>query len=265
MASSIWATEAALFADFKVWVERSGWVFYAETGGWDAVLVRPADGFQIGVEGKLSVNAKVLCQVLEHDHGYDSGGPDCWAILAPREKTVSGLSTIARRLGVVIIGASPPDNWRRSKGPVFEPELPDLNDRFSLRNDAARWSWPEHAPDTRIKLPDYVPDVQAGRPSPQALTPWKVGALKVMVVLELQGHITRADFKALGMDYRRWVQFWLTKPRGPDGAFIQTLNWIECAATPDFRRQHPTNYAQVMAARAKWLPAALIHLAERPA
>lgn len=263
MAASIWATEAALFADFRIWVEGQGWVFYAETGGWDAILVRAEDGFQIGVEGKLSVNAKVLCQVLEHDHTYNDGAPDCWAILAPREKTVGGLSMIARRLGVVIIGASPPESWKRPKVPTFEPKLPERNDRFATRDEFRSWNWPEHFPDARIKLPDYIPDVSAGRPSPQALTTWKVGALKVMVVLELQGHITRADFKALNMDYRRWVQFWLTKPAKPGGGYVDTLNWYACRATPDFAGQHPLNYAQIKADRAKWLPPALIHLAAK--
>jgi hypothetical protein len=263
MASKLWDTEAALFVDFKAWVEAQDWLFYAETGGWDAVLVRPVDGFQIGVEGKLSINAKVLCQALAHDHYWDGGiGPDCVAILAPAEKTVSGLATIARRLGVVVIGAAPAPSWQRSKLPVFKPELPTTRDRWSLRDDYAHDAWPEHFPDARVTLPDYIPDTVAGRPSPTPLTPWKVGALKVMVVLELQGHITRADFKALGLDYRRWVQFWLTKPRKPGGGFVDTLNWYECGATPKLRTMHPVNYKQVKAARGKWLPAPLIHLAK---
>lgn len=66
MASkSPWSRETDLVADFAAFAQRSGWVAYPETGEWDLLIVRPEDGFQIGIEAKLSLNAIVLAQVLE--------------------------------------------------------------------------------------------------------------------------------------------------------------------------------------------------------
>lgn len=273
MSSSLWATEAAMVADFTAWAARQGWVVYAETCSWDLVLVRPEDGFQIGVEAKLSLNAKVLCQVLEHDGYWKPGeGPDCRAVLAPREKTPNGLAMIARRLGIVFIEGSGPQEYAfpRHTGPRFIPELPDIKGPWSaLRDEFERGAWPEIHPDRRLKLPDYIPDVVGGHPSPVTLTQWKIGALKVMVILEIQGHITRADFTAMKMDSRRWTQFWLGKEEPPADAEnrFQLMRadprWFETKGCPDFRGQHPTNYQQIKDDRAKWLPPALAHLVEK--
>lgn len=257
-AKPTWATEAAMVADFVAWVSRQGvgnrnrpdepWTVYAETCGWDLVLVR-ADGFQIGVEAKLSLNAKVLCQALAHDRYARAGtGPDCHAVLVPAAKAVNGLDLIAARLGITVICASPARDTpylRTSGRPTFRPDLPGRKEHLYDWHDPR---WYERCPDHRLKLPDYVPDVEGGHPSPVALTNWKVAALKAAIILETRGRLTRADFKHLSLSPTRWTQFWLRS----DGAG----GWLATEALPDFKSQHPVNYEQIRADAAKWMPPA---------
>jgi hypothetical protein len=243
-----WETEAAMVTDFCVLATHRGWTPYAETCGWDILLVREADGFQIGIEAKLSLNAKVLVQVLEHDRWRAEEGPDCHAVLVPRPKSVNGLQTIAARLGIVVIEGGGPAKYSAWKGSTFGPELPDLRGGlYEYRED-----WPERCPDRRHKLPDYVPDVTGGHSAPIKLTEWKIAALKAQIIMEMRGAITRGDFKALRLSPSRWTQFWLKSNR--EGGWIQTSNM------PDFKAQHPANYEQIKADWPKWsagLPAVL--------
>lgn len=243
-----WASEQAMVADFTAWAIHSGWVAYAETEGWDILLVRPSDDFQIGVEAKMSLNATVVCQVLSRDNQYRRGyGPDCRAVLVPAAKSVNGMATICRHLGIVVIKGSAPDSYSKWKGAQFEPRLPD-NDRYSSRSELDDYSgWPELCPDTRCKLPDYVPDVIGGAPAPVSLSHWKVKAIKLMIILEARGFITRDDCKALDIDSSRWMAppfSWLKMGE-------EKGQWVSYAE-PNFKRQHPTNYAQIKADYSKW-------------
>lgn len=251
--SPAWDSEAAMVAAFIAWAAHHGWVAYAETAGWDVVLVRPSDGFQIGVEAKLSLNVKVLCQVVEHDHAYGSGqGPDCWAVLVPGAKAVNGLATLARRLGIVIVTGWSPTSWKVADNLVFRPDLPAVDERWDglCDDDEYRsYAWPERCPDQRIVLPDYIPDVVAGASGPIKLTTWKVKAIKIAVILEARGWVTRSDFKALAIDYRRWIHTWI-KPLG-DG------RWAAGDSMPDFRAQHPVNFEEIRADLPRWLPATI--------
>lgn len=241
-----WKAETDLVADFSDHATKCGWVVYAETAGWDLLLVRPADGFQIGVEAKLSLNATVLCQILSRETSYGRGvGPDCRAALVPAKKTVNGLTTIARHLGIVVIEGHEPDRWNKARAPNFSPGLPDEKHAWS-RSELGHGEWPELCPDQRHALPDYVPDVVGGKAAPVALTQWKIKALKVVVTIEAAGAVTRADFKALGIDPSRWTQYWL-KSNGEGG-------WVPKPTTPDFKAQHPVNYEQIKADIAKWGP-----------
>ena len=63
-----------------------GWVPYAETGSFDILLVRALDGFQIGIQAKLRLNAKVIRQACEGGRAATVmvPNPDCHAILVPR-------------------------------------------------------------------------------------------------------------------------------------------------------------------------------------
>lgn len=242
----VFANEAELCARFIANLPE-GWRAYPETEGFDIVLVRLADGFQIGVEAKLKLNAKVVCQAAEAVQEWRStdAGPDCRAALVPHG-VGTDFAEVCRLLGITVIymraDEGKGDGWTSQP---FSPQLPS-EDRSWLARD-----WFERCPDKRLPLPDWVPDVAAGCAAPVALTRWKVKAIKVAVILEKRGYVTRADFKRLDLSMSRWCipgARWLRQD-GKGG-------WIAGPDLPDFRAQHPTNFAEIEVDYEKWSPEA---------
>lgn len=219
------------------------WTPYAETAGWDILLVSQHDGTQVGIEAKLKLNVEVLNQCI--DATYDKSaatGPDFRAILVPGDAAQNGVGNLATRLGVAVIRQTPPrfNSWS-SKFDAFDPELPLIGPEAWSRLDWTNW-----LPNDRHKLPEYVPDVMAGDSAPNQLSDWKIQAIKIIAILH-ERPVTRADFSALRINHQRWFQFWLEKT--PDG-------WVRCAKTPKFDEVHPTIFAQVVADKEKWMPKA---------
>lgn len=256
--TSPWKLEAELCADFIRTAEAQGWVAYAECGGWDILLVRPSDGYQIGIEAKLQLNATVLCQAMDGEDGfYERPGPDFRAILVPEVKTVNGLKAIARRLGITVIEGTKRswevygrEGWVTKEEILFSPALPGAHQNVWHED------WIERCPDERVKLPEFVPDVVAGDSGPVQLTDWKIKALKVIAILEVWGSVTRADFRALKIDPTRWTQHWL-RSDGNGG-------WVKAERPrlqmPNFKNQHPVVYAKIIETFPEWskaLPARL--------
>jgi hypothetical protein len=214
------------------------WIPYAETGGWDILLVRVKDGFQIGIQAKLVLNISVINQCLEHWYSPKEIGPDCRGVLVPPYKG-SEFQSICQYLGLTIINVFPADARR------FEPNLP------TMKHGTQNPRWHEWCPLERNPLPCYVPDVVAGRSSPVQLTQWKIKALKVVALLEIRGFVLRSDFKHLGLDPRRWT--------ARDGWLVTSLEgYVAGRRTPDFAKQHPTVYAQIKSDFKKWAPPALV-------
>jgi hypothetical protein len=234
--------EAELCAAFIAALPKE-WTAYPETGGFDILLVRAADGFQIGVEAKLRLNAKVICQAAEYvGHYYvDSAGPDCRAVLIPEGVSVD-LAALCPLIGVSVISMSPEEDLGYAdlkRPPRFRPNLP----RHDHEWDNSKWF--ELCPAKRIELPDYVPDVTAGDSAPVALTDWKIRAIKIAVTLERRGFVTRQDFAHFRISMSRWTQCeWLLK----DGSG----GWIAGPYLPDFHAQHPVNFPQIEADYEKW-------------
>lgn len=218
------------------------WTVYPETCGFDIFLVRKSDGFQIGIEAKLRLSAKVIAQAAEGIKTWyvDKTGPDCRAVLVPQ--SVGGdLSDVCRLLGISVIRMyEPVDYGRRSR--QFSPDLP--------KPDSGYWDdeyWFEFAPAKRMKVPDYVPDVVAGDSCPVALTEWKIKAIKLHITMKKRGFLSRQDFKFFQVSISRWIcpySGWLVKNR--DGA------WVEGENLPDFKSQHPKNYDEIEADYEVW-------------
>ena len=236
----IFKTEADLCAAFIAWakteagrrswgVETPAWTPYAETAGWDILLVG-ADGTQIGVQAKLKFNLKVIAQTIPERwaHWHDVG-PDYRAVLVPENDGTA--DQICAALGIMLFAPG-----RRSYG--FDGDGREFTPSLNLEHSQGWHYW---SPRKRCELPEFVPDVPAGASGPVQLTKWKIAALRVVATLEVRGFVTRADFQRLGVDPRRWT--------GPGG-------WIVPGAVPgqyvrgpslDFDAQHPTVYAQVLA------------------
>lgn len=218
---------------------RDGWVAYHETAGWDLLLVNPA-GLQVGFEAKLSLNAKVLEQALP-GVWTDTNGPDYRAVLVPADSCQHHLTTIARHLGIVVVTVTPGKREPYStRYPHFHPSLPDESYSWLHRD------WPNWCPVERCKLPEYVPDVTGGKAAPVQLSPWKIKAVKLLILLERHGSVSRRDMKALGISPTRWTDHYagFLSP-GPEG-------YVRNTRTPDLRAQHPTNWAQIEADFDRW-------------
>jgi len=216
------------------------WTAYPETAGFDLLLVRN-DGAQIGVEAKLSMNTRVVAQIIE-SRGSQGVGPDYRAILVPSRQR-SEIDVVTDYLGITVITIDPRPHWRRvGDRHEFTPPLPG----GSWSHD----SWHEQMPTRRCDLPEYVPDVAAGVPAPIKLTDWKIGALKIVAIMESRGFVTRSDFKALRVDHRRWTapgNGWLARDHDRGG-------YVAGKYLPDFKGHHPDVYRQIVADAEKWMP-----------
>lgn len=204
MRAPTFESEAAMCAQFCDWLKLKGWTPYAETAGWDVLAVAP-DGFQIGVQAKMSLNPAVVCQALEDDHwlGASNIGPDCRAVLAPASKTQNGLTRICLALGVTVIKAiGPGDLTKRGMvggQPAFTPELPSARDPWKMR------AWFDMCTAERHQLPEYVPDVVAGASGPVQLTDWKVRAIKLVAgkMPDFKAQHPR-NFDEIAADFEKW-------------------------------------------------------------
>jgi hypothetical protein len=231
-------TEVALCAAFIAAIDKRAWTPYAETAGWDILLVRKVDGFQIGVQAKLVFNLDVINQTIEDDYShYRKEGPDCRAILVPETK--QRLATICAYIGVTVVAVYGP-RPKNVFGMDFDPALPRVDGGRDRGDD-----WFEWCPTSRHKLPEYVPDVAAGSSAPIQLTEWKVSAIKIAIILEQRGYLTRQDFRDVGIDHRRWLTptGWL---KVDEGRYVR-------GGMPDFKGQHPKVYEKIKADAAKWM------------
>jgi hypothetical protein len=247
VTSDLFKTEAEMVEtwlrrEFKAANHRGDWLVYPETAGWD-LLIAHKDGYQVGVEAKLSLNAKVLDQALTGQHStYGRDGPDYRAVLVPEGKIQLHLGHIAEAIGIRVLTVHKP-----SRGVSYGLSLPDESSSYSR--------WPNWMPSERCLLPDYVPDVAAGMSAPVQLTDWKIRAIKLMLVLERRGTVTRADMKAIGISPTRWCDHHLGfLDPGPG------RNYVRGKATPDLKAQHPVNWAQIEADMPKWLAALKIEI-----
>ena len=267
--------EAALCRTFIAALPE-GWIAYPETAGFDILLVRAADGAQVGVEAKMTLNAKVLLQAVEgiySGHGREYGGaPDFRAALVPQGAAGAEMKCIARYLGVTVIECREPFNldaeveakmqrylgWSESPETArryaesdvkrdwkpFSPELPE----------AGKHQWREvfadFCPAERCKVPDYIPDVVAGASGPSQLSEWKIKAIKICIILERRGWVAVSDFQHIGIDRKRWLDMgWLSGREGFRGHYVAGRFAL------DLRRAHPVNYGQIEADYEKWKPA----------
>lgn len=215
------------------------WQAYPETAGFDILLVRKEDGFQIGIEAKLKLNGKVICQVAEESSKWyvTRPGPDCRAVLVPDDAS-GELGGICRLLGITVIRQNYTVESVKKRRTDYEgwdcihPPLPRLHRDWSDDH------WHEFAPAERCHVPAYVPDVICGDKAPVMLTHWKIAAIKIVVTLEKLGYVTRHHFKHYDISMSRWTQgHWIMKGDG--------LRWVKGRDIPDLKAQHPKNYVEI--------------------
>ncbi|MHC8403530.1 hypothetical protein ACYZTX_29930 [Pseudomonas sp. MDT1-17] len=224
-----------------------GWTCYPEAAGFD-VLVVHQDGRQIGVEAKLTLNAKVADQILpgNGDDYYGRPGPDHRLVIVSRITDASAvIAKMLHRLGVKVM--SPRQNWERTGYEhTFDLRhsllIDETGDTLFGRERLFDWS-----PAERCWVPALVTDLPAGVPAPVRLTPWKEAALKVIALMRSQGFVTAKQIAAHGIGATSWTQ-----PAGSKPAWLAkgTIRgqWVETEHMPAFDKQHPSMYAHAVEA-----------------
>ena len=237
------ATEADLCAAFIAALGPE-WTAYAETAGWDILLSRKEDACQIGIQAKLRLNAKVMAQAVESRWASERPGPDYRAILVPWDQA-NELADLAPYCGLTVLRVSRRAAYRQTE---IYPQLPLPSDLYRSGDD-----WYEMMPISRCKLPEYIPDSVAGSPSPVQLTRWKIAAMRLCILLDRTGYLVREDFKAQGIDIRRWIgEKWL---QSSAAGFVAGPN------LPAFRANHPRVWGEIEADENKWRRAAPLMVA----
>jgi hypothetical protein len=245
-------TEAVLCAAYQDFARASGWLVYPETAGFDMLLVRPEGhphaGTQIGVEAKLKLNAKVVDQILDVtpcDVRWEQG-PDYRVVLVADPGRASGLARLLSRCGVTTV-APVVEKYSHPVTRVWPDEERCWRGGWYVLGNHAETPWTDLNPTHRCELPEFIPTVPAGVPSPVQLSRWKIGALRVLALLELHGSVTNPDIKKCGCDPSVWTRApnrWLDP--------VERGRFARSDRLPRFDLQHPDIYAQILEeARAK--------------
>jgi hypothetical protein len=198
---------------FRHCAEQQGWTVYPEVSSWDLVLVWEHDdrcmdpphwkgrdpvfmirrGDQVAVEAKARSKLDAFAQAIDR-RPSGSRGPDFIALLAP--SWTSSHKTIAHELGFLLFDSShyvPVEASRRR-----------LGGSSSLVKDIRYFDKNRLVYGDKMWVPPVVSSMGAGVPSPSALTPWRVKALKMCGLLRSRGHVTSGDFKLIGLSFARW-------------------------------------------------------------
>lgn len=249
MTAKIFETEADLCKVFCDSVSAGGdWNVYAETAGFDILLAHKTFDWQIGIEAKLALNAKVLTQILPSRWSNNLVGPDFRAVLVPEGKA-TGLAPVCDYLGITVIQCRHEthiDQRATRYGVIpYRPVLPDPKFQYDISRD---YGWFEWSPWQRCALPEYIPDVAAGLPSPRQLSEWKIKAIKLAILMESRA-VHRSDFEHLKLSPSRWTAKWSGWLRKEPG-----VGWVPGSDMPDFKAQHPEPYARIAADFEKWKP-----------
>lgn len=229
------ATEAALCAAFIAWVSKTCPEVrcYAEWAGWDILLVYP-QGYQLGIQAKLRLNADVIAQAAPQ-YDFEAIGPDYRGVLVPGW---NAMAAVADRCGLIVFR----HYYRYREADDFGPHLTshrESDTRFCDRDEPPS-GWLDWNPKERHDLPPTVTDAVAGSPCPVSLTPWKLGALDVLAHLAVHGAITTKRIRELGVNPSRWTECRWLEPGDQRGV------WVRGEKCPGFDKQHPTAYAHAL-------------------
>lgn len=227
-----------------------GWLCYPEACGFDVLAVHD-DGRQIGIEAKMTVNAKVADQILPSRSADYFGlpGPDYRLVIVSKITDAgAGIVKMLERQGVRVIV---PQVSRTANGHEFSfstsSMFPEAIGKVPTYGDQYLFDW---NPAERCRVPSHVNTNPAGVRSPVQLTPWKESALKILSLMRSQGFITAKQIAHHGHGVSRWTQHnggkhsWLVK-----GAVRG--QWVECEHMPAFDLQHPDAYRSAVEALAR--------------
>ena len=200
-AKAAWPTEADMMGALVADARRLGFSCYPETMGHDLILRAPAgreaNGLETGdlivVEGKLRANLTVLRQAMPPFRRRWWSGTRGAAFYAVAVPSCDGdFTVIAAGLGIVVILVPPPDvTAARARSFGRSERLPPTLFESLPWDEGFRTGLPPWEADL---LPV---EMASGAPSPRAVTPWKVDAVKLCVAAAARGGVLQSDdFKA---------------------------------------------------------------------
>lgn len=224
----------------------TNWTCYPEAGGFDILAVHE-DGRQIGIEAKLSLNAKVAEQILPHprDAFACKAGPDYRLVIVSKITTAS--AGIARMLEMLGIRVMAPRLARLSMhGDEFT--FGEMYELLEACGRKSAYGYPylhDWNPERRCAVPSVLEALPAGVPAPVQITPWKESALRVIALMRRQGFITVKQIADFGLGVTVWTQ-----PVGAKPAWLKKGSvrgtWLETENMPAFDKQHPALYDLAM-------------------
>jgi hypothetical protein len=217
-----------------------GWRCYPETAGFDILAVHE-DGRQIGVEGKLTLNAKVAEQILPkaNEDFWEKPGPDYRLVIV--SKITDASAGIARMLEMYGILVLLPTLTRTRRGDELIFTFRDILEAHGYVSTQGRPYLFDWNPMVRCTLPRLLQTLPAGVPSPIKLTPYKEAAVKLVALMRHQGFLTAKQIAKQGVAVSRWTHgVGLRKPWLKKG--MQRGQWVESDDMPPFDKQHPELY-----------------------
>jgi hypothetical protein len=175
---------------------EDGWIVYPEIDYWDILVVDPSNNEQIGIQAKGSLTWKVLSQAIK-DRGF---GPHRRAILVPVAENDFQELADSLKLGVYDL-----------RNILDGDELYEETLKYHIRKPIMepKYKWDTIKP---CWLPEIIPDIPAGVPSPRRMTQWRQKALKLCKILRIRGYVTSKDFKNLKLSYNTWIYSGWIKP-----------------------------------------------------
>lgn len=218
-----------------------GWTCYPEAANFDVLAVHD-DGRQLGVEAKLTLNAKVADQILPMVNGdfFDKPGPDYRMVIVSKITVANaGIAKMLRMLGVEVMV---PQMSSSLKGDSYSFSFHNLLEGKGEETSFGAQYLHDWNPAVRCYVPALLQALPAGVPSPVQLTPWKEKALQLVALMRHQGFITAKQIAAHGHAVSRWTQSDGSRPAWvAKGA--HRGQWIETENMPAFDLQHPELYA----------------------
>lgn len=218
-----------------------GWTCYPEAANFDVLAVHD-DGRQLGVEAKLSLNAKVADQILPLRNGdfFDRPGPDYRLVIV--SKITPASAGIAKMLGMLGVEVLIPQLTRTRNGDEYKFSFHNILEATEEETRFGRQFLYDWNPSVRCYVPPVVQALPAGVPSPVRLTPWKEKAIQLVALMRHQGFITAKQIASHGH-----AVSWWTQPNDSKSAWLVKSSvrghWIETPSMPAFDRQHPELYA----------------------
>lgn len=191
--------ESELCKSFISVAKEHGWTIFPEQNYWDFIMVR--NGIQVGVQAKLKANKKVLCQALPK-LPYNGEGPQYRAVLVgghkgrsfkAREENESLFCSLADSLKIIV--------FNMSKNSILDygyntQSLGGYKFEYNLHLRHYHWG-----PKKLEWLPDFVPNLPAGVPSPESVSKYKLAMLDLRELELERGWICLKDCKRIVKKY----------------------------------------------------------------